>query len=354
MFVRFTTESGNTNRNWGFQNALIATATANSGFTPSLPDGCISYQVLSNDEAGGWVQNTDWCDPLVSGTDTAGNIAIMAPITSKDFGIDQMSKHIRFTFDQTNGDWSAIHVGHRIPDGTYSANTNPLSTSIASHHYKDDSTNHPTDWFLSITSEYCWIWRNGVPQQHFLGVADFDGVPPAYKSVSNYWTPYAYFGTFAGTNQSKYQAYYPMNGVFSNYRGSSNLGPMTAGTYVNHDCSNSSTLYFTPSIPEVTIYTYDGTANPGSDVFHQCINTDGYYTDSLNPLAIYGPAIGFPYMPLKGIKAVGRFVGSSGSDVTSASTNYQTYVNKIVYDENGDRYMIVHSNYWAPVAFRCV
>jgi hypothetical protein len=352
MFVRFTTESGAAARNYGFQEALKATATANSGFTPSLPGGCIDYQVLSNDEGGGWVENLDACDPLTSATDTSGTYSIMSDLSSKDFGIEDMSKHLKIDFDQTGGNFEQVRPGFKIPDGTYSTNTNPffVSTTID----LDDVVAQPTSWFLSITSEYCWVWENGVGIQPFFGVADLDGVPPAYKSTSNYWAPFTFLATYDGANHKRIQANFPTNGIFTAQKGLTGQGPLTEGVWKTADANSSETLTLFSATPELTIYTYDGTGNPGNVVYHKSINTNGEYTDSLNPLAFYAPFSNFPYMPIKGIKAVGRFSGASQSDVTNAADTYKQYINKIVYDENGERYMIVHSNYWAPVAFRCV
>ena len=352
MFVRFTTESGSTARNYGFQEALKATATANSGFTPSLPGGCIDYQVLSNDEGGGWVENLDACDPLTSDTDSSGTYSIMADLSSKDFGIEDMSKHLKINFDQTTGNFEDVFPGFRIPDGTYSTNTNPYFSATVID--LDDDTGQPTSWFLSITSEYCWVWENGVGIQRFFGVADLDGVPPAYKSTSNYWPAFTFLGTFDGTNHKSMNAYFPTNGIFTAQKGDSGDGPLTEGVWKLYDTRNGAAISPYAATPELTIYTYDGTGNPAADVYHKSVNTNGEYTDSLNPLAFYAPFNNFPYMPIKGIKAVGRFSGASQSDVTNASDTYKQYINKIVYDENGERYMIVHSNYWAPVAFRCV
>ena len=353
MFVRFTTEAGTPARLYGFQEALKATATANSGFTPSLPGGCIDYQVLSNDEAGGWVENLDACSPLTSITDTSGSYAIMSDLTSKDFGIEDMSKHLKINFDGTSGDFETIDVGFKVPDGTYSSNANP-TWSTPDSDLDDLSSGHPTSWFLSITSEYCWIWQNGVALQPFFGVADLDGVPPAYKSTSNYWPPFTYLGTSPGTNHRRMEARFAMNGIFNSYKGSTGNGPLTEGNWAVYDTNGSTTMSLYSGTPELSIYTYDGTGNAGTDVYHKSVNTNGEYTDSLNPIAFYAPFNTFPYMPIKGIKAVGRFTGETQSDVTSASTSYKQYINKIVYDENGDRYMIVHPQYWAPVAFRCV
>lgn len=354
MFVRFTTESGAAARHYGFQEALKATATANSGFTPSLPGGCIDYQVLSNDEAGGWVENTDWSDPLTSTSDSSGTYAIMSGLTSKDFGIENMSKHLKIQFDGTNGDFEQIHIGSVIPDGQYSGNNSPFNTTVTSDLNDATSATHGTSWFLSITSSYCWIWQNGVGLPSFFGIADLDGVPPAYKSVSNYWAPWAFFGTFAGTNHKQLNATISQNGVFPYYRGSDGNGPMTEGDWQTFDCGNNNNIPLYGSVPELSIYTYDGTSHPSNDVYRKAINTNGEYTDSLHPIAFYSPMNNFPYMPLKGVKAVGRFVGLSQTDSTNGASTYQQYINKIVYDENGDRYMIVHPQPWAPVAFRCV
>lgn len=353
MFVRFTTESGSTAKNYGFQEALKATATANSGFTPSLPGGCIDYQVLSNDEAGGWVENTDWCDPLTSSSDTSGTYAIMSGLTSKDFGVENMSKHLKIQFDQTDGNFEQIYVGSRIPDGTYSANSSPYSKTISSCDSQDD-TSHGTQWYLSITSSYCWVWENGAASPNFFGVADLDGVPASYKSVSNYWPPFLWFTSHAGANYRKYLAEYIINGVMSSKRGSSNEGPLSQGIWTSYDCSNAQQIAMYSTAPELTIYSYDATATPALNVYRQSINTNGEYVDSLNPIAMYAPHNNVPYMPIKGIKALGRFSNDSASDVTNAASTYYSYVNKIVYDENGDRYMILHPNPWAPIAIRCV
>ena len=55
MLTRFTCNSTN-NGMTGFFNAIIATATAGAGTTPSTPTGCNTFEVLGNTVAGGWTK----------------------------------------------------------------------------------------------------------------------------------------------------------------------------------------------------------------------------------------------------------------------------------------------------------
>jgi hypothetical protein len=352
MFVRFTTESATQAKNWGFQNAIIATAQANSGFTPSTPSGCIDYTVLSNVEAGGWISVTDDADPLTGDNDSNGNFSIKSEMTSKDLGIEVMAKTMKWIFDQTNGDWDAIRAGVIIPDpaGTAGSNTNPSEVVLASD--LDSVSPHPTEWYASITKEYCYIWEREAGFQSMIGYADLDGVPPAYKSQSNYWAPVMAMHSTNGTNYPSANFRYLMNGIFTSYR--SSYSKLEAGNWMDSNAENTSSFTLYDATPEVTFYTYDNTSTPTNSVYHKSIDTNGDFTDSLNPIALFNPMNNMPYMPMKGIKALGRFSGSNQSDVTNAATNYQLYRDRIVYDENGDRYMIIHFNPWAPVAIRCM
>ena len=55
MLTRFTCNSTNKGMT-GFFNAIIATATASAGSTPSTPTGCNTFEVLGNTVAGGWTK----------------------------------------------------------------------------------------------------------------------------------------------------------------------------------------------------------------------------------------------------------------------------------------------------------
>jgi len=349
MFVRFTTSSNNAERHWGFQNALLATATANSGFTPSLPSGCIDYSVLSNDEAGGWVENVSESDLLTSSTDTAGTLCLQSRMTSKDIGIEEMSKHIKIQFDGSAGDFEQIAFGVVIPDGSTSANSNPLLFNATSEH-NDRDFDHSLDWYVSITEEYCWIWDVNAGFQHIFGLCDLDGVPPAYKSQSNYWSPIAGLCSDVAANFHTSYMQMLLHPIMSSYNSGGLLG---AGAWTQLQLVDTHPELYSTT-PDCTYYNYSGAATPATDVYHKSVNTDGMYTDSLNPIAMFSPMNNIPYMPFKGIKALGRFSGASQDDVANAAVNYKSYINRIVYDENGDRYMVVHWNPWAPVAIRCV
>ena len=350
MFVRFTTESGFGERHWGFQNALLATATANSGFTPSLPSGCIDYAVLSNDEAGGWVNNVSESNLLSHSGDTSGDICLQSRMTSKDIGIEEMSKNIKITFDGSNGDFEQIAFGIVVPDGTHSANGSPLLYNVASEYNDRTGALHSKDWYVSITEEYCWIWDVNAGFQHLFGLCDLDGVPPAYKSQSNYWSPIAGLTSDIATNFNTSYMQMIQHPIMSSYNSGGLLGQ---GSWTQLQLNDANPELYN-SNPDCTYYNYSGAGVAGNDVYHKSVNTDGVYTDSLNPIAMFAPMNNIPYMPFKGIKALGRFSGASQDDVANAAVNYKSYINRIVYDENGDRYMVVHWNPFAPVAIRCV
>jgi hypothetical protein len=360
MFVRFTTGTSS-GGHFGFQNAIIATATANANFTPSLPTGCVSYDVLSNTEAGGWVVNTAGSTLMTQASSTGAHVVLQAGLSSKDFGIDEMAKHIKFDFDHTSGDFENVYFGVTVPNNnsSHNSNTNFYSSGALSPKPQiEDATAsfHPRDWFMSITSDYCFLWEissaSGFPK--FFGATDFDGVPAAYRSISNMWAPFAGVYSSNGTTHHRMTAQFLMNGLFASKR-HAGMSELDAGTWTAIE-STDSTLETYALIPRMDFYTYDSTSNPNEFVYHKAFNSNGDIVDSLNPIGLFAPQNNWPYMTLKGIKAVGRFEHISNDDqsVAVASQTYHQYRNKIVYDENGYRYMIIHFNRHAPIALRCV
>jgi hypothetical protein len=358
MFVRFTTLNSS-GGHLGFQNAVIATATANANFTPSLPVGCATYDVLSNADAGGWVLNTSASVLMTSASSTGCHVVIQAGLSSKDYGVDKMAKHIKFDFDHTSGDFEGFFYGVTVPNNNSSHNSNASfysSNALTPKPQLEDATDsfHPHEWFMSVTSDYCYIWEVSNTFQKFIGAADFDGVPAAYRSVSNMWAPFAGVYSISGTTHHRIAMQFLMNGVFAGKR-HSGMSELDAGTWTAVD-SNDSTIETYSEIPRMDFYTYDGTSTPNQFVYHKAVNSNGEIVDSLNPIGLFAPQNNWPYMTLKGIKALGRFEHLNDGDVAVAvaAETYHQYRNKIVYDENGERYMVVQFSRHAPVAFRCV
>ena len=93
MFVKVTVPISSVGTNWALSNAIRATCKAAAGTTPATPAGCTNYQVLSNVEAGGWVDNSAASNYLSNNSDTSGDLVMMAATKKNNIGIDEMAKH---------------------------------------------------------------------------------------------------------------------------------------------------------------------------------------------------------------------------------------------------------------------
>lgn len=359
MFVKFSVSNlSGAATNWGIQNAIRATCEAAAGATPATPSGCDDYVVLSNVEAGGWVTNTDNSDLLTSASDTSGALTMMAPTKKNNFGIAEMAKHIKFQFDVVSSASQIVETqfGVTYPDSSSSSNSSPLFAAGSWNGEDEALTNeaHHRNWYLSTTENYFWFWNETylISSQYFIGMGDLSGTPPSLLSENNYYVPIAGLHSADGTYHNFCTSYHLENGGVDPAHFNSNGD----NKYTNEWKATSQTgtdITFSTTSPMFNIYNYNSSIVSGpTQAYRQSLNTDGHLVDSLHPVARYHPHSNYPFETLDGIKNFGRFKGIL--DQYSGETGYRSYINKFVYDENGERYMVVHWNPWAPMAIRAV
>ena len=358
MFVKFSVSNlSGSGPIWGIQNAIRDTCEAAAGATPATPAGCDDYVVLSNVEAGGWVTNTDNSDLLSSSTDTSGALTMMAPTKKNNFGIAEMAKHIKFQFGVVSNSTAVLetHFGVTYPDSAFSSHSSPLFAA-GFWNGEDEaliSEAHHRNWYLSTTENYFWFWNEtySIGTQYFIGMGDLSGTPPSLLSENNYYIPIAGLHSAEGTYHTYTQSYHLENGGVD----PAHFNSAGKNKYTNEWQSTSQTndtIPFSTNSPMFNIYNFNGTTSNPTIAYRQSLNTDGHLVDSLHPVSRFHPHSNYPFETLDGIKNFGRFKGIL--DQNSGQNGYRAYINKFVYDENGERYMVVHWNSWAPMAIRAV
>lgn len=356
MFVKVTVPISSVGTNWALSNAIRATCKAAAGTTPATPAGCTNYEVLSNVEAGGWVDNSAASNYLSNNTDTSGDLVMMAATKKNNIGIDEMAKHFKITFGNSSPDdqITRIDVGVTYPTGTYSANSTPQMQQVFTNMDAvdfDDSEYH-SNWYISSTQNYFWFWNESYStlETYLFGIADLSGTPPGMLSENNYYVPVASLTSFVSGTHNHTYSFHCLNYGIHDYNNNNTSKYDNFWSAVEQNGTTS--LSMDTTSPPFSIYNYTSTSSPSSVLYQKSMNTDGKLVDSLHPVARYSPMANIPFETLDGIKNVGRFKGLV--DAATGTNGFRAYVNKFVYDENGERYMVVHYNPWSPVAIRCV
>ena len=364
MLTRFTCNSSNRGMT-GFFNAIIATATAGAGTTPSTPTGCNSFEVLGNTVAGGWTKIAP------SGNVDANTTTVSLCAASPKAFTDGTKKFVKFVAGAAYP--STVAHGTIVPyvgrasssnvelDSTSQAHTTYTTSSSTSSqyyswnarrapYYSTDAMNGSTnshlggDFLCAATAEYLWVfwgpiynnsagWRRDAGYYTLWGCADHTrGYNWEYAPNSPH-CPWYSVGIYQRINtnpHSSYNQYRTLNGYYMvgqlgyhrhvDFTDNANNSLMSAASY-------SGTYYsaFTHYDTNITGYyhEYDST-NYGTSVSYQNAdsliegdanlkmhaNTRDYDNSgnavlSINPLIAGKPAGGRPYREIKGLKAIG-------------------------------------------------
>jgi hypothetical protein len=368
MLTRFSCNSTNYGQ-LGFINAVLATATASAGSTPSTPTGCNSFEVIANTVAGGWTR----IDPAVGAENGATSVTLCAA-SPKAF-TDGTKKAVRFLFASGTGSnylYTATvepYVGRASSsnvwlDGTAQGYTGytRYSTNVGSFSanrrlwYNNTAMNGGSqaeqagDLMCAATSEYLYVfwgptYENGVGYDNNGGWYTCFGVCDHTQGYNWEYAPNSLHCPWYGVDiaQKNSTAWSGTNDSYDTRNGKYTQGMVGYHRHVDFTQSGNSTLrsvnssgdsyggaftnqqYSSYGYLSMWYKSYDNTGYGVSTTYHDA--TSDFYTpdssmrhhfpsmrdydnsgnpvQSINPIIVGQPSAGRPYRELKGIKQIG-------------------------------------------------
>lgn len=364
MLVKFKVDNGSTSGFHNFAQAIKAVMTAAAGSAPSKPSGCIVWDVISYEEAGGWTveyENTS-ASSLNSGQELRMNSAtkkVNVPNQKKMFGVA-----VNGTITENYNWWTPI-AGFVNRDGNVISRRgmcdyNEGQQSSARYDSWFETYNPDNcSWFISCTENYVWLWKDrydgnslvgGNQQIPLCGIADYSGTPGNLLASSNNFHPSAYYysgststTTFA-SDRAEGEAYQEHLGLGMHSNGSNIDADYRWGGVSQHfqySMTNSGSQTVTYNSIELGPQYHQSGRNE-QEQFSAVFDSGGNRTLGMYPLVIFNPYVNMPYQTLDGFKYIGAYTDQE-TNTDNFDNMHDKYHSKYVFDENGDKYICIVS-----------
>lgn len=347
------------------RDALDAILTASAGSTPANPNTNVynSWEVIANDEAGGWtkvhddlggfanlnaISTTGWRARWETGTKKTGSKDYGARY-KKSFGIRNYSTTTNIInyfggwgfsgqFYDTAKTVEDMDVALQASFNSSSANYGVWGSERSA--YWDSSS---YSWVVAATSEYVHIYFDRF--QDFGGIADMtQGFATDYNDSTLTFPATIWFNTFRSSTSR--------DADYVNERHYFYLGHEHA--YLNTGDQNYSWFGSSLYSPTVNTATSHGSvimsfgqsyssSDPNQQSYDQAnltYNASSERVPSLRPHMLVSGAMGFPYREMIGVRDVGVTPYGQNSNGIRAAMNTPWYY-KTIQDEQGESWYIL-------------
>lgn len=371
MYIRFKVQDGGSaNGGYGLQAAIDWAMTASAGATASVATFAGSYQsevtdfeVISNDEAGGWT-NYDAVSSSSSSYSWRAGWEADSPKTGRNFkkrwevGTNTTSSSHTNNWGPKGGLYDSDNSSYILAMTSQSYYT---STNSTANGYSWFRTLNPDDltwgwWNLSVTSKYVWFWPDSninstAGCRYMAGMADLAGTPQyLLNAISDNVASVGFYSSSTdsgyGIGTSTSTSYYNdfIQYYFANIDG---MGPTSTQSATNGMLTQSGS---SPSISATAIpwqihppHYYNIISN-SQECFLPTFDEYGTSVGGLTPITIMSPLKGVPPQTIEGIYYyMPRRVVNTTEAQNWASYIAPKYNNRIIYDENGDKYRLWHA-----------